>query len=174
MASQVASQRPRRSKGFRQAAGLVSRDIREASESRGFAVSRVLTHWDEVAGAEIAAIARPVDISYGRGGLGATLTILTTGAQAPMLDMQKETLRERVNRCYGYTAISRIRITQTAPQGFADGRVSFAHAPKAPTAAAPDPAVTQKAETSAAPIDDTELRRALTRLGENVLKRTST
>ena len=43
--------------------------------------------------------------------------------------------------------------------------------PQPEEAATPAP---EQAETSAARIDDTELRRALTRLGENVLKRTST
>jgi hypothetical protein len=40
------------------------------------------------------------------------LVILTTGAQAQMLEMQLPQLREKVNACYGYNAISRIRITQ--------------------------------------------------------------
>ena len=34
---------------------------------------------------------------YGKGGMGATLTLLTTGPMAPMVEMQKERLRERVN-----------------------------------------------------------------------------
>ena len=106
--------------GFKQTSGLLSGQIRRASETRGFAQSRVLTHWEEIAGADIAAISRPVEVSYGRGGFGATLTLLTTGANAPLLEMRKETLRERVNAIYGYNAIARIRITQTAATGFAD------------------------------------------------------
>ena len=58
----------------------------------------------------MAAISRPVEIGYGRGGLGATLTLLTTGANAPLLEMRKEELRERVNAIYGYNAIARIRV----------------------------------------------------------------
>ena len=124
---------PRKSttRGFKRTASVLSGEIRRAGESRGFAVSRLLTHWAEIAGEEIAAIAQPVKVGYGRGGLGATLTVLTTGAQAPMLEMQKETLRERVNAVYGYNAISRVHITQTAPTGFAEGQAQFAHKPKA-------------------------------------------
>ncbi len=156
----------RRMKGFERASSLVASRIRTAGESRGFAVSRLLTHWAEVAGPDIARIARPVDVTYGRGGLGATLTLLTTGAEAPMLEMQKETLRERVNACYGYAAISRIRITQTAATGFAEGRAAFDPAPRHHPNQAP---VTPEAARTAAEVQDTALRDALERLGANVL-----
>ena len=154
--------------GFARTSGLLNSQIRRASESRGFAQSRLLTHWEEIAGADIAAIARPVEISYGRGGFGATLTLLTTGAQAPLLEMQKEPLREKVNAVYGYNAIARIRITQTAATGFSEGRVAFGHAPRKPaTASAPE--ITAEAETVAGEIADDGLRQALARLAGHVI-----
>ncbi len=159
------------SKGFKRTSHLLKDRIRRASETRGFAVSRLVTHWEEVVGADIAAIARPVDVSYGRGGMGATLTVLTTGAQAPMLEMQKEKLREKVNAVYGYNAISRIRLTQTAPMGFAEGQASFEHRPKPKAPAAPDPITKQAASDLAAQVDDTDLRAALEALGQNVLSK---
>jgi len=125
--------RPSTTRGFKRTASVLSDQIRRAGESRGFAVSRLLTHWAEIAGADIAGIARPVNISYGRGGMGATLTVLTTGPQAPMLEMQKDRLREKVNAVYGYNAISRVRITQTAPEGFQEGQAVFGP-PKKPKA----------------------------------------
>jgi hypothetical protein len=51
--------------------------IRGATETRGFAQSRVLTHWAEIVGEATAKIAHPVDVGYTRGGMGATLTVLT-------------------------------------------------------------------------------------------------
>ncbi|MEO0939403.1 MAG: DciA family protein [Pseudomonadota bacterium] len=154
-------------KGFKQTASLLTKRIRAGAESRGFAETRLLTRWEEIAGADTAAIARPVDVSYARSGIGATLTLLTTGAQAPMLEMQKEQLRARVNAVYGYNAISRIRITQTAPTGFAEGQVQFAHrapaGPKAPSAAA-----IKRGDEAAQPIQDDALRRALAQLGANI------
>ena len=165
---------PRRGKGFRRTSALLSARIREAGESRGFAVSKVLTHWAEIAGAEIARISRPVNVSYGRGGMGATLTVLTTGAQAPMLEMQKERLRERVNSCYGYNAIARIRITQTAPTGFDEGQRAFAAPAHRPEPPAPDPAADHAARELAAPVSDPGLRDALEALGRNVTTRNST
>ena len=161
---------PRRSttRGFKRTASLLSDQIRRAGESRGFAVSRLLTHWPEIVGEDIAAIARPVNIGYGRGGFGATLTVLTTGAQAPMLEMQKEQLRAKVNAVYGYNAISRVRLTQTAPTGFAEGQAQFGHAPKQ-TAQAPSAEVLQQAEETTKPIENDMLRAALERLGRNVM-----
>lgn len=161
----------RTTRGFRRSASLLAPQLRKLSESRGFAVGRVLTHWSEIAGEDIAAIARPVEVSYGRAGFGATLTVLTTGAEAPMLEMQKEALRERVNAVYGYNAIARIRITQTAPTGFAEGQAVFAPEPDARPAAPPDPATLRAAAEIARPVADEGLRQALEALGRNVLSR---
>ncbi|UWR22268.1 DUF721 domain-containing protein [Sulfitobacter sp. S190] len=166
---------PRRratTKGFARTGNLVSSKIRKATEQRGFAQSRLLTHWPEVVGKDAAAISRPVEVSYGRQGMGATLTLLTTGANAPMLEMQKENLRARVNGVYGYNAIARIRITQTAATGFAEGQVSFEHAPEKGTLP-PDPQLVRQAAHTAAPVADDGLRAALERLGTNILTKQS-
>ncbi|MDK3016813.1 DUF721 domain-containing protein [Pseudodonghicola flavimaris] len=164
------AQRQSTTRGFKRTDTLLNDQIRRTGESRGFAVTRVLTHWAEIAGPEIAGIARPVKIGYGRQGFGATLTILTTGAQAPMLEMQKDRLRERVNAVYGYNAISRVRITQTAPTGFAEGQAQFTSpVPQAP--AAPSPEILQEAARAADGVGDADLRAALERLGRNVLSK---
>lgn len=154
-------------RGFSRASTLMQTRIRKASEDRGFAVTRLLTHWAEVVGEATAQIATPVNVSYGKGGMGATLTVLTTGAQAPMLEMQKEQIREKVNACYGYRAISRVRVTQTAPTGFAEGKVTFAPAPK--TNKTPDPAVQSAAKDLSSKVENEQLRAALTALGANVI-----
>lgn len=166
---------PRRAttKGFTRTSSLLAQRIRAASETRGFAQSRLLTQWTEVAGEAIAAISRPVEVSYGRGGMGATLTLLTTGSNAPVLEMEKEKIRARVNAVYGYNAIARVRVTQTAPTGFADGQVSFRSAPKAHSPKHPDPALRRKAADAASPVVDDGLRQALAQLGENILNRTN-
>lgn len=164
--------KPRRSstRGFKRTATLLNDQIRRAGESRGFAVSRLLTHWSEIVGEDVAAIARPVNVGYGRNGFGATLTMLTTGAQAPMLEMQKEQIRAKVNAVYGYNAISRIRITQTAATGFAEGQAQFA--PAAPKAK-PQPSreVLEEAERTAQSIENDALRDALEKLARNVLSK---
>ncbi|MFZ7093464.1 DUF721 domain-containing protein [Primorskyibacter sp. 2E233] len=165
------SQRKTSTFGFAHTAKLLEGNIRKASESRGFAQSRVLTHWAEIAGADIAAISRPVEISYGRGGFGATLTLLTTGANAPVLEMQKEKLRERINAVYGYNAITRLRVTQTAATGFAEGQADFVHRPKQVEKPRPDPDQTARARSATAEVGDDSLRAALERLGANVISK---
>lgn len=105
-------------KGSKRNSSLLQTQIRKTSETRGFAQSRLLTRWTEIVGGDIAAISRLVEVKYSRGGFGATLTLLTTGANAPMLEMQKEKMREKMNAVYGYNAILRVWVTQTASTGF--------------------------------------------------------
>lgn len=162
----------RRMRGFEPTFGLVKDPIRAAGESRGFAVTRLLTHWAEVVGEELARMTRPVKIGYSRDGFGATLTVLVSSAQAPMVQMQVPRIIERVNAVYGYAAISKISLTQTAPTGFAEGQAEFNPAPKVEKA--PDPAVLAQAAATAAPIGDEGLRAALEALGRNILTRRKT
>lgn len=163
----------RRMRGFEPASGLLSRRIQKAGESRGFAITRLLTHWPEVAGEDLAAITRPIKVGYTREGMGASLTVLVSPAHAPMVEMERERLRARVNAVYGYNAISRVLLTQTAPTGFADGQASFDPAPVSKASAElpePSPAARAVAEDVA----DDGLRRALAQLAENVLSRKRT
>lgn len=74
-----------------------------------------------------------------------------------------------MNAIYGYAAISRITLTQTAATGFAEGQAEFVPAPKA--APAPAPEIVQEARDTAAPITDPGLRAALEALAQNILNR---
>lgn len=167
--SSTSGQGRRGSKGFRRASGLLQSSIRTAGEKRGFALSRLLTHWSEIVGAEAGEVSRPVSVKHARQGFGATLTILTSGANAPLLQMQEPKLRERINAAYGYAAITRIRFTQTAPTGFADAQTPFTARPKIQRRT--DPGVEKAASKLAETVSDNELRLALSRLGTNVLSK---
>lgn len=162
----------RRMRGFETTAGLVKDRIRQASESRGFALPRLLTHWPEVVGEAEARITRPVKVAHAKGAMGATLTLLVSGANAPLVEMTKEKLRQRVNAVYGYNAISRIVLTQTAPVGFAEGQAAFTPAPKAQPK--PDPALRAEAARLAEGVQDETLRAALEGLAENIFTRRKT
>ncbi len=166
MMSRDSAKPTRRKRGFERTSGLLSTQIRKASEKRGFAVARLLTHWAEIVGEDLARMARPVNVSYGKGGFGATLTVLTSGSQAPMLAMQKEKMRERVNACYGYAAIQKVRLTQTAPRGFAEEQTAFE---SGPIKSSVTPAAREKAAQTVGIVGDTSLRDALERLGANVI-----
>lgn len=160
----------RRMRGFEPASGLLQQRIRAAGEARGFAVTRLLTQWAEIVGEDTARITRPVKIGYGREGMGATLTLLVSPAHAPMVQMDLPRLKDRVNAAYGYAAISRVALTQTAATGFAEGQAEFTPAPpKAPKPA--DPALLEQARKVAAPVHDDSLRAALESLAQNILTR---
>jgi hypothetical protein len=119
---------PRRFR-FEPAGGLVAAQIRKAGEARGFAVSRLLTHWPEVAGPELARMCRPQRVSYAKRGFGATLVLEAPGAAAPLVSMRLDGLRERINAVYGYAAIARIQLVQVtglmALSGMAEAATPF-------------------------------------------------
>ena len=166
-------------RGFEQAASLVAPRIQAVGERRGFAVARLLTHWPE-----IAAQARPVRISHGKG-FGATLTLLVAGPQAPLVAMRLEQIRDRVNACYGFNAVARITLTQTAASGFGPvpgaAPAGFAEPPAAflPPGARPtpprdpeaDPALRAQADALAQRFSDPELAAAIRRMALNILSR---
>jgi hypothetical protein len=162
-----------RGRGFRHAARLVEESVRAAGGKRGFAAARLLTHWDEVVGPETARLARPLRLNWGRGnrgsGLGATLTLATAGASAPLVQMLAPQILQRVNAALGYAAVARITLVQTAEAvgamahagGFAEPQAGFAPSPRR----MPDP----PAEVGG--VRDPALRAALEALGRNVLSR---
>lgn len=162
----------RRMRGFEPAGGLLREPIRKVGETRGFAVTQLLTHWQEVAGRDLAPLCRPVKISYApQGGLGATLTLLASGAAAPMVQMQLERLRTKINAIYGYAAIARIRLTQTASHGFAEAQRPF----EASNIAPPSPQALARAQGVVASVTegvaDAGLKDALARLATAVLNK---
>ena len=156
----------RRSRGFLQTGGLLKSQIRQASETRGFAQARLLTHWSEIAGPNTAKLCRPVKVGYSKQGFGATLTVLASGANAPMLQMQIPDIIKRVNSVYGYNAISRIAITQTAATGFGESQSEFEH--KKPTKRL-STEQQNNVELSVKDVSDSSLKDALAKLGENIL-----
>ena len=86
-----------------------------------------------------------------------------------MVEMQLPRLRDRVNACYGYNAVQRIALTQTAAIGFAEGQASFGQAPPAPKP--PDPALIAEADGVARQFTDPTLAEAMARLAMNVAGR---
>lgn len=161
----------RRKRGFEAASKLVAGHLRGPLDKRGFSETKLITHWAGIVGPDIAACAMPVKITHSRAGIGTTLVLLTTGGHAPLLEMQKDTIRQKVNACYGYNAVSKIHITQTAPTGFAEGQVQFAARDK--PRPAPTPEILTAAHAAAAPIHDDRLKEALERLARNVLTKNS-
>ena len=147
---------------FKQTGSFLKEAIRRVSETRGFAETRLLTHWEEIAGPEFAQKVTPVKVDFPKAGIGALLTVLCKGADAPMIEMALPQLRERVNSIYGYQAIRDIRITQTAPIGFAEEQAPFS-APK-PNKRKIDGPTRETIDT----VSDDSLRKALSELERNL------
>lgn len=86
-----------------------------------------------------------------------------------MVQMQLPALRDRVNACYGYNAIQKIVLTQTAASGFAEGQAQFSPAPAKP--ASPPPEVQAEARQIAGQFTDPTLAEAMARLTMNIKTR---
>lgn len=157
------------SHGFKQASALLKRSVQDVSSRRGFAQSRILTHWEDIVGQDIARIATPVKVSYTKGGLGATIVLLCSGVNAPLLEMQKPVIHERVNAVYGYNAISRVRITQTSAHGV-DNTDELREKQKA-TSPQATVALEEKSKKMVESVENPRLSAALEKLAQNVLSR---
>ena len=154
-----------RARGFFAASDYVRKTVRKAGSSRGFAETRLLTRWEEIAGVDAAAICQPVKVSYAKGGIGATLIVWCEGAHAPEVEMSAPQLIERVNAAYGYNAVSRIHITQSEqpPERSAP--------PGAPRRRKLTAEEERQVEDLIADVGDPSLKEALRRLGRNVKSR---
>lgn len=157
----------RRARGFHPAGQLLAPKLAAAARRQGFTEARLLTHWSEIVGPEIAAATRPVRMSRPRAGQGGgTLTIQADGARAPEVQMMLPVLRSRVNMALGWPAIAQVRVTQS--------RTGFAEAPRPfrpPAPPPPDPAELQPLLADVSSIGDGGLREALETLARNVLSR---
>lgn len=158
-------------RGFEPVASLTERTIRDIAGQRGFAVARLLTHWPDIVGEDIAKLCKPVKMSH-RQKFGATLVLLSTGPYAPMIEMQLPAIREKVNACFGYNAVARISITQTASTGFSGGRAEFGPAEAKPlTPSPPRPEIVRQARQAVTGISDPAFRASLENLASQILSR---
>lgn len=160
----------RKSRGFVRTGGVLAQQIRRATEKRGFVETKLLTHWEEFVGTAVAKIAQPVKVNYTHQGIGATLTILSTGANAPILQMQIPAIIEQVNACYGYSAISKIKITQTAPTGFGESQKAF----EIPAQTKPlTPQAAKDVDITVENVSNQTLKDALAQLGKNIKQKSN-
>ena len=138
------------------------REITRAAFARhGFAQADVATHWDDIVGAELARHSLPERITWPRGPGGearkAGGTLVVRAAPGRALDLQYETPRliGRINSYFGYEAVAKLRIVQTA------GPLRGGAEPGAPAPDGIDEPVVEA-------IDDQGLKAALQRLGRGV------
>jgi hypothetical protein len=88
--------------------------IADISFSRKYiALGRIVSHWGEIVGAQLAHKAQPVKINYRKKDRGqkpdACLDIAVSSADATLLHYQKDLILERINQIFGERWITAIR-----------------------------------------------------------------
>ena len=164
---QDATKPANRNSRFTKASGMLDRQIAHVVNKRGFSQARLVTHWHDIVGTEIATQAQPVAVKYAHNKIGATLSLLVNGANAPQIQMQTPQIIERVNAFYGFNAIQTIKLTQTS-----SARLTLPAAPmkQNPTKLLPDQKTKQIANM-VQPVTDKGLRKALTTLGQHIAQK---
>jgi hypothetical protein len=157
----------KRAKSYaRPLADLVRRTLADTFARQGFASTELVTHWNDIVGAEVAAHCEPVRLRWPRGGdvdapEPATLVLRVEGPVAIEIQHLSPVILERVNRFFGWRAVGRIQIRQAPLK-----RQVKKAAPRGP-----DPAEVARLAEGMTDIGDDGLRDALARLGASV-KRT--
>jgi hypothetical protein len=140
-------------------ADMIKPCLGEAFARQGFASADIVTHWPQIAGAEIAAHAQPIKLQWPRGDVEdpepATLVLRVEGPAAIEIQHLSGVILERVNRFFGWRAVKRIALRQAPLTRRAPRR--------APSA--PDAETIARAAEGLPDIADEGLRQALARLG---------
>ncbi|MGE5149400.1 MAG: DciA family protein [Rhodospirillaceae bacterium] len=150
-----------REKGFRAVGGLAQRLTsgltEKRSKSRGTSIARLRVEWTAIVGAELAGVTQPDALLAGRGP-GKVLRLKVEGAAALEVQHRAGQIVERLNAYFGHRMIDDIRLVQ-AP---------LSHKPPPRVLPQPDAPTMQRIESSAAEVEDPELRAALVRLGARI------
>lgn len=110
-----ANVRPDRPRGgeARRVADLVPAIGEMAFRKFGFVQSSIITRWPEIVGAKLARVTSPESLRFPQGRKAdGTLSITVGSAHATVVQHVVPDIVERVNRFFGYAAVSRVRLNQ--------------------------------------------------------------
>jgi hypothetical protein len=98
-------------------ADLVAMCVADVFARQGFTSCEIVTHWDDIVGAEIAALAEPVSMQWIRSrdpdeSPPATLVLRVEGPAALEIQHMSGVIVERVNRYLGWRAVDRLSLRQ--------------------------------------------------------------
>lgn len=150
-------------------ARLVPSLARRAYRQRGFVSGEVIARWAEIAGADVAAVSRPLKLAFapGRRDEG-VLHVKASSAAALQLQHRSPVILERINAHFGYKAVARLALTQGP---VAEGAAS----PPAPVAPpSPDSRQSARLDALARQVNDDRLGALLRRWGAHILHRDGT
>jgi hypothetical protein len=144
--------------------GRLAGDVTTAAFKRhGLVHSEIINAWEEIAGAELAGVSRPLRLAWPRSSnkpsgnrIGATLTIAIEGPRAIEIQHAANHIMDYINTLLGYRAVSKIRLVQ---ETLSRPKKRPAPAPVQPVAADRLTGIRSEA-----------LRNALARLGESTTR----
>jgi len=98
-------------------AELVSVCVADVFRRQGFTSCEIVTHWDDIVGSEIAALAEPIRMQRVRSrdpdeAPPATLVLRVEGPAALEIQHMSGVILERVNRYLGWQAVDRLALRQ--------------------------------------------------------------
>ncbi len=96
---------------------LVGKCLGDVFAKQGFAATELVTHWPEIVGEEVAALAEPLKMQWSRSGNRddpepATLVLRAEGPAAIEVQHLSGTIIARVNQFFGWRAVGRITLRQ--------------------------------------------------------------
>ena len=141
---------------------ILRKTIKDTFAKQGFAATELVTRWGEIVGPEISAHCEPEKIQWPRpygseDQQPGTLVLRVEGPTAIEIQHLSRIILERVNRFFGWQAVTDLRLRQ-APLG-------RRQKPKPP---AVDHAMAERIAASLPEISDEKLKQALARLGAAV------
>lgn len=106
----------RTAKGLMSFTGEMRKILKPLIGKKGFASFDLISSWGDIAGEELALGVRPEKITYPRGQqANGTLHVKAAdGSFALLMEYKKQAVISRVNRMFGYQAVSKVKITQGA------------------------------------------------------------
>ncbi len=152
----------RQSRGLLAIATTLPRVTATARDKRGLPEPALVEQWSAIVGKTLADQCAPQRLARGRGGTDGTLHLRVSGPLALELQHLEPQLLERINGFFGYRAVARLSLHQTAP---APPKPALKPRPK------PTPQQAAALAERLATVDDPGLRDSLGRLGAAVLAR---
>lgn len=141
-----------------------------AFKRKYIALGRIVKHWEDIVGKNLADKAQPVKINYRKHPKSkkpvASLDIAVSSADATTLHYQKDLILERINQIFGEQWISAIRFVHHAP-------ANNARAMAKKNAYKKGGPLTEKEKKSLSEwlsdIEDEDIKARLSRLGEGIM-----
>jgi hypothetical protein len=104
---------PPRSNRARPVSELLPDVGRAAFRKFGFVQHAIVSRWGEIVGERYARVSMPESIRFAQGKRAeGVLSLVVSGAHAPMMQHIAPEIIERVNRFFGYAAVARVAIRQ--------------------------------------------------------------